>query len=517
MSVHSAQEPSAGGQWDNPQEIDLARYLNALGSRWLEILLTTLAVVVVTAAGVLIYRALTPPLYEATTTVAIVRTSTDVRFDERFTTTSEQQNLDANSRRTALIALVGSGSIAQQVIDELGATLPARLQDPAELLEIVAGEMALTEGGGGQSDLINIIVNVESPELAATIANAWAAAYVQQVNRVYGQVPDEMLRTVAAQMEAAQQTYQQAQERLETHLATSPLATLIRQANAISATLNTVQGSELRLYHDQWLRTNSLLLAARTLGEQVSDADADLAGLAPALQVLQVQMVNAAATVAAPSAPPAPSSLPSQPSSTALSEGEFSQMIVVQQQQQPPPPAAANTLQLQLNGDAVISDSALRSQVAATIAGLEAQLAQLEASINQAAQSLGATEQAGAEQAGGLGASMAQLDERLRALQSSIEVENARTLEFTEQRDLAWESVQALSNKQAELLLAQAAANSEVRLSSAAVPLDKPVEQVGLVVSLVLATLAGLLLGVVVALLLELANVPPLRGRRAAA
>ena len=160
--------------------------------------------------------------------------------------------------------------------------------------------------------------------------------------------------------------------------------------------------------------------------------------------------------------------------------------------------------------------------MAATIAGLETQLAQLEASIAQAAQSLGAAQQAGSEQAeaaptGGLGASMAQLDGQLRALQSRIEVENARTLAFTEQRDLAWESVQALSNKQAEMLLARAAANSEVRLSSAAVPLDKAVEQVGLVVSLVLAGLAGLLLGVVVALLLELAHVPPLRRRRAAA
>ena len=90
---------------------------------------------------------------------------------------------------------------------------------------------------------------------------------------------------------------------------------------------------------------------------------------------------------------------------------------------------------------------------------------------------------------------IAQLEEQLRTLQGQIEVERARNLQFTQQRDLAWESVKALSNKQAELQLARAAANSEVRLSSLAVPLDEPVPQVSLTLSLILAGAVGLLLG----------------------
>lgn len=115
MSVHSVQEHPAG-QWENAEEIDLARYVGALASRWLEILLVTLTVMLLTAAGVLAYRAFTPPIHEATATVAIVRTLTDVRFDARFTTSAEEENLDVNSRRMAPIALVDSGDLAQQVI-----------------------------------------------------------------------------------------------------------------------------------------------------------------------------------------------------------------------------------------------------------------------------------------------------------------------------------------------------------------------------------------------------------------
>ena len=158
---------------------------------------------------------MTPPVYESTATAAIVRTSTDVRFDERFTTSSDQPNLDVNSRRAALIGLVQSGSIAQQVIDELGDQLPSELRDPAVLLKTVSGGMATVGSRAGQSDLINITVRAQSPKMAAAIANAWAKTYVQQVNSVYGQVPDDMLGSVEAQLVQAQDTYAKAQADLE--------------------------------------------------------------------------------------------------------------------------------------------------------------------------------------------------------------------------------------------------------------------------------------------------------------
>ena len=52
----------------------------------------------------------------------------------------------------------------------------------------------------------------------------------------------------------------------------------------------------------------------------------------------------------------------------------------------------------------------------------------------------------------------------------------------------------------------RAAANSEVRLSGQAVPLDEPVPQVSLAMSLVLAAAVGLLLGIATAFLRELGD-----------
>ena len=107
MSVNAAQEPSGVRQWETADEIDLNKYAHGLVQRWPEILIIVIAIMAVTAAGVLFYRQVTPPVYESTATAAIVRTSTDVRFDERFTTSSDQPNLDVNSRRAAL---VGAGA-----------------------------------------------------------------------------------------------------------------------------------------------------------------------------------------------------------------------------------------------------------------------------------------------------------------------------------------------------------------------------------------------------------------------
>ena len=634
MSVNSAQERSKIGQWDKADEVDISRYVNGLWRRWPEILLVTVATILITLVGVWAYRTWTPPVYESTATAAIVRTSTDVRFDERFTTSSDQPNMDVNSRRAALVALVKSGSIAQQVIKDLGGQLSPSNRSPATLLDAVTGEMATVGGRVGQSDLINITVRALSPEQAALIANAWANAYVQQVNRVYGQVPDDMLGSVNAQLTEAQQTYAVAQEKLETHLATSRLDALVRQSDVLSETLtvlndgqvnalnayidglvasyktivdtyltaqsdnqvlafskeqegrrarmaaifdaynaaqvDTITGqndrnrSQLRMYYDQWLRTNSLLAAARTLNEQVnSSTGMDATSTALALQVLQVQMVNAAAV--------APPTL----NTSNLTENQLKQQQLLggtQQGQQP-----TTILQLQLDGAPTVNSADLKAQVDATVASLETQLVSLEDNIARLSQDLASGDNiqalntgvpadsalaksimdsypelfqtgifsttnlqqgendtllaAGQAQAdlfmslagsdylptsdspnAPMAATIARLDEQMRMLQGQIEVENARTLEFTEQRDLAWESVQALSNKQAELQLARAAANSEVRLSSLAVPLDEPIARADLLASVALAAAGGFLLGLVIALILELIGVRPLRG-----
>lgn len=648
MSVNPVSDNTHVGQWSEAasDETDLTRYLHVLRERWLEIVLIVLAAVMLTGVGVLVYRQMTSPVYEASATAAIVRTSTEVSFDERFTTTSDQPNLDLNSRRAALVALVKSGSIAQQVIDEMGERLPAALRNPAALLNAVTAGLATASGRTGTSDLIEIRVRAASPQLAADIANVWARAYVQQVNSVYGQVPDEMLGSVEAQLVDAQAAYSSAQVELEGFLASSELEALTRQSGVVSDTLEILQQgrlnalstymsslvdsyqeivqtyvdaqvqnqvlafrkeqegqraqvaayldainaaqvdtftgqsdslrSALRMAYDQWLHTSSLLDAARTIEQQLegSPDDATAAASALALQMLNLQLVNAAADT--PSgfsndylAPGLQAQQPQQQSQQQLQQQ-------VQQEQSQFQPQVSTPLQIQLDGSAAaVGIDDLRHQVDATVASLEGQLTRLEQRIDQLNQAMLSGDSfqdlavkvpadsaltqaisntypalfqsgifssialqpdsntlfaAGQAQAAKflalaesrslptanspdapLAATVNELEAQLRTLQGQIEVERARNLQFTEQRNLAWESVQALANKQAELRLARAAANSEVRISSQAIPLDQPVERGSLSVSLTLAAAVGLLLGVAAAFLLNAMNIRPLR------
>ncbi len=66
-------------------------------------------------------------------------------------------------------------------------------------------------GGRGDSDLIRITATSADPGRAAQIATTWARAYVEQVNAVYGSVPDERLASVVAQQAAAKADYDAAQ------------------------------------------------------------------------------------------------------------------------------------------------------------------------------------------------------------------------------------------------------------------------------------------------------------------
>jgi capsular polysaccharide biosynthesis protein len=112
--------------WTRDDEIDLRQYLDVLIRWWREILLITFVVVVLAVLGLLAIRWLMPPTYVASADVAIARTVSDVSFDERFVTTSDEIGADTVSteaRRNALMGLVATGGIASEVINELGNTL----------------------------------------------------------------------------------------------------------------------------------------------------------------------------------------------------------------------------------------------------------------------------------------------------------------------------------------------------------------------------------------------------------
>lgn len=242
MSVNPAQGSKPIEAWEADDEIDLRKYLDILIKRWREILFFTFLVTVISALGVFAYRLFQAPVYEARASVAIVRTQTEVNFDERFTTSSGQPaGGDINSRRSALLGLVYSGSIAERVVADLHGQLSERERDPAYLLRQINAELATQNNRTGQSDLIWISARAESPAVAAAIANAWAQHYVQEVNRIYGQVPDEMIASVQNELDQAQANYTQAQRALEQFLAESPLNALRREMEETQQAIDALQ------------------------------------------------------------------------------------------------------------------------------------------------------------------------------------------------------------------------------------------------------------------------------------
>jgi len=141
------------------EEIDLREYIDVIVRRWKWILGITLTAVV--AAAILSFFLLAP-VYEAKAEVIIVKSRSEVTFEPKYRTLTEEELgsagvIDVNARRKALEALVKSSSVASEVIAKLGSTLEPEEQDVNTLLEMVE-----TTANG---DLISIKVRGKDPRL----------------------------------------------------------------------------------------------------------------------------------------------------------------------------------------------------------------------------------------------------------------------------------------------------------------------------------------------------------------
>lgn len=661
MSADTTQKNSPPDAWEMDDEIDLRKYIDILIKRWREIVLLTALVVAIATAGVLVVRFTQAPVYQADASVAIVRTQTEVNFDDRFTISSGQPGAaDVNSRRSALLGLVHSGSIAERVAEELYDQLDRQYREPASLLEQIDARLGVDGARNAQSDLIVISARADTPATAAAIANAWARHYVLEVNRIYGQVPDEMIASVQAELDQAQRAYDDAQRALEQFLATSQLNALQREVQETQQAIAALQNANssalsgyidgilrsyrrvvaayldaqtdaqligfqreqerqrqlldaymaaynsatidafdtqrqrdarlLRLYYDQWLRSAAALSAARVLQAGLADGgEGAVASTAAALQLLRLQLVSSLSGDIPSMQLGNPDLVGSRESVITVNTpltGSLSMDSVqsIQTTQQLGAPEGASMrqplFQVELTAPGELSLESLRADLNGLIQGLDQQMRALEAeiaAINEARLSgeqydnlnSGVPDQsalvdairrqypdlfqrglfseiadaAGAESAlardgqaqaaellklagaetvllssepdAPMAESIVTLETQLQLLQSRLEAENAANQQFVQQRNLAWESLSALSTKQAELRLERAAANSEVRMGTLAIAPNKPVEGASISISLLLAGVVGLLLAVFMAFLLEYLGRPPLFVRTA--
>lgn len=228
------------------EEIDLREYIDVIVRRWKWIAGVTLAAVI--TAAVVSFLILSP-IYEAKAGVVIVKSRSEIAFEPKYRTLTEE---DIASRRKALEALVRSSSVAAEVIDKLGSTLEPEEREVGALPEMVETEV--------NGDLISIKVKGEDAAKIAAIANAWGEVYEKYVNRLYSgsvQSPAD----IQPQVVEAESIYQQAQEALAKFTGNNQIETLTQKIEDKQNTLADYYATKRQL--------DRLIADARALRDQL--------------------------------------------------------------------------------------------------------------------------------------------------------------------------------------------------------------------------------------------------------
>lgn len=448
--------------WVTEDEIDLRKYLETLLRWWREIIAITVGVVLFAILAITIMRIALPLQYITSSDVAIVRTISDVNFDERFRTSEEELGTDTGSRsarRSALLGLVTTGAIAQRVIADIGDTLDESEQNPANLLQMVDAEAVLQAGSRTDSDLIRILVTADDPEKAAGIANSWARNYVSEINAIYSEVPDEILTSIQAELAEAEQSYLTAQTNLETFIANNR----IDELTALLTVLQQQVSQEVSLQQAllrQWQTVQEALNTAEMLHAQIeTGGDGAVRSAMPALQVLKIGLY-----------------------------GRASEQLQVEMRDFP-----------EITADAMLQD------ITGIVTSLQNQLQVLETQIDTNNEQLRPT----ADNTDPIHAVLQELSDT-KAL---LEAEQARQRQLNQQRDLNWETFRTLSNKVAELNLTRAAASSEVRFGSEAIAPSEPTRRVSLSIGVLVAGFIGLFAALLIVIIAEIVDISPFLSR----
>lgn len=442
------------------EEIDLRPYVRLLVSRWQWIG----GGVFVAALVALMSSVLLPKAYQAEAIVSIVRSRTDVTFDERIRTMLEDElaiRSDAGARQEGLVALVTSDEVARQVAAEVG----PRLKPSERSITALLGRVTAQSKG----NLIIIKVRHADAAMAALIANQWAQVYERHVNELYGMNRGGNVEAVATQVSLARESYERAQGQVEAFIADNSIASLegeisSRQAlldsyelarNAIQTTpidLQVDNSSQVLANHYQDLQqVERWLMAARALRDQVaSDTGskaADLSNLL-ALVFLRGQVFGGAGPV-----------------------------------------------ELQVDLDADTAEGVRVADVDALIEVLEARREATQVQIETLAAGLVDRDvvELVIESDHPLNTRIAELNRELLALHGELESQTSRQRELEQARDLAWETYQVLLEKQIEEEVAAQTPGTEVRLASPAVTPDTPVST-GVLSNVFVAAALGLVL-----------------------
>lgn len=440
------------------EEIDLRPYIRAIFRAWYWIV----GAAVVTAVVAFLVSSRMPETYEAEAVVAIVRERTTVSFNTSIETQEDiLGSRDVNSRREALIALVTSNDVAEQVLAEVGDLLAADERSAADLLKKVNASNA--------GDLIVITVSHEDPQAAAEIANVWARIYESHVNMLYMSRTSTNPETVAAQVAVAQAAYDQAQTELET----------FRGENRVTLLENEIKAQEALLTN--YLTARSKIQSAPS-EFQANARQQLLAHYYADLSNIELWLADAQALR---------DQVQADAGSAAANVGNALALIALRNRI-----FGGSEATIILQVDLVNPAEAVQpADVEAVIEVLTARRAETEAQIESLSISFAAVEPA--ETVVGedhpINQRIEELNANLLQLQAELAAQTAQDQELTQVRDLAWETYQALAKKEAEVTIAVESTGTEVRLASRSAVPDEPAGRSGLIMAVVAAVVGGML------------------------
>lgn len=243
------------------EELYLRNYVGIVARHIRFVLLVFVATLVVGA----VLSFLSPPSYTAAAAIAIVRSSSQLTFDPKFLTLSEEAigQSDAKTRRSTLAALVRNSVVESRVVAALGPLLSPGEMEPGGLLAEIDVE---TEG-----EIIRIIAHSRDPEKAAKIANSWAQAYESYVNELYATTPQPNT-IVRAEAESAWQEYRTAEDQLVAFVGNNQIARLELEIKLRQDLLDS--------YYSRAQRLDNLLEDANAMRAQLEENPASSSALA---------------------------------------------------------------------------------------------------------------------------------------------------------------------------------------------------------------------------------------------
>lgn len=252
-------------------EIDLSPYLRAITRRWLLIL--ALVVVLVLIAGVVTFAAPRPAYARAD--VFIFPRNPEVSLDPRFADRDANFVTNQTLQRQALIELSRSGTIEARVASRMGMTS----HQPGALLGRI--EVAAS------SDLLYFVASGPTETDAIALAEAWAFAYQELVGELYSGA-ESQIRQIEVDLAEANQRFDEVQVEIDSFYADGELVRAEQQLLRLEGLLDGGAEAQVSLYTNYLTRTRELSLIledARALqaqyeGGRQPDLGASLAALA---------------------------------------------------------------------------------------------------------------------------------------------------------------------------------------------------------------------------------------------